>query len=199
MKVRLMILLALLALWGGGAALAQTPDGIPPALETVCDMETGAAFGLCNAYCEAMDCETNDPHASATACSKVRTKFQQVTGRDLPCELPCPCTDPSIQPPPDSGFQGFADVLAGDVSIDLCLTAPFLDILDGVIIVDFDQNQFFPGFSVEGLVGEEGGQWICGLVAGLALPISPEQGHFCADLLEQAAAAQAVTCGPSPI
>jgi hypothetical protein len=77
-----------------GAAAAQTPDGTPPAEETVCDAETGAAYGLCTAYCEAMDCESDAPSASATACGKVRSKFQNITGHDVPCEGPpvCPCT-----------------------------------------------------------------------------------------------------------
>jgi hypothetical protein len=77
-----------------GAALAQTPDGETPAEETVCDSETGAAYGLCNAYCEAMDCESESPNASETACTKVRDKFMNITGRDLPCEAPdliCAC------------------------------------------------------------------------------------------------------------
>ncbi len=77
-----------------GAAVAQTPDGQTPAEETACDNETGAAFGLCNAYCEAMDCDSESPQASETACTKVRDKFQQITGHDLPCEAPpatCPC------------------------------------------------------------------------------------------------------------
>ena len=45
-----------------GTALAKTPDGVPPSLETVCDAETGAAYGLCTAYCEAMDCAV--PHST---------------------------------------------------------------------------------------------------------------------------------------
>src|SRR6478672_895424 len=100
MKAHLTLFFALLLVCiGTGAALAQTPDGLPPALETVCDHETGAAYGHCNAYCEAMDCDlandgdpSTNPNASATACSKVRSKFQQTTGRDVPCELRCPCT-----------------------------------------------------------------------------------------------------------
>jgi hypothetical protein len=78
-----------------GAALATTPDGQTPAEETVCDSETGAAFGLCNAYCEAMDCDSDDPQASDTACTKVRNKFMNVTGNDLPCEAPTTCVLPS--------------------------------------------------------------------------------------------------------
>ena len=38
------------AAWGRG-----TPDGMPPSQETVCDGLSGAAFGLCNAFCEAQD------------------------------------------------------------------------------------------------------------------------------------------------
>ena len=90
MKVRLTLTLALLLICSG-AALAQTPDGETPAQETVCDDESGAAYGLCNAYCEAMDCD-GEPQASATACTKVQNKFTQLTGRDVPCEVvECPC------------------------------------------------------------------------------------------------------------
>ena len=70
-------------------ASAQTPDGQTPAVETVCDGESGAAFGLCNAYCEAMDCDSS-PEASQTACDTVQDLFIAITGRDLPCEQP-PC------------------------------------------------------------------------------------------------------------
>ncbi len=66
-------------------ASAQTPDGQTPAVETVCEGESGAAFGLCNAYCEAMDCD-NLPEASLTACERVRDQFMKITDRDLPCE-----------------------------------------------------------------------------------------------------------------
>ncbi len=70
----------------GFAASAKTPDGATPAEETVCDSLEGAAFGLCNAYCEAMDCDGNDPQASEKACSKVLDKFEKQTGDEMP---PC--------------------------------------------------------------------------------------------------------------
>jgi hypothetical protein len=80
-----------------GAALAQTPDGETPAEETVCGNETGAAHGLCTTYCGAMDCDSPDAQASATACSEVQENFQQITGRSLTCEggggSTCPCVD----------------------------------------------------------------------------------------------------------
>lgn len=70
-----------------GAALAQTPDGQPPSVEIICNELnfTGAAWGLCNAYCEAMDCDcpTNGdpenpdcvPNASPRACDRVLANF----------------------------------------------------------------------------------------------------------------------------
>ncbi len=61
--------------------------------QTDCEDEIGAAYGLCNAYCVAMDC-TGNPQASALACSKVQQKFEDATGELPPCvaALPaCPC------------------------------------------------------------------------------------------------------------
>ena len=72
----------------GSAALAQTPDGEPPSVETVCDELAGAAFGLCNAYCEAMDCDSVEAQASPTACEKVASKFEKITGAVPPCLVP---------------------------------------------------------------------------------------------------------------
>ena len=71
-----------------------TPDGFPPAKESICDFENGAAYGLCNAYCEAMDCDAelpDVPAASSTACQKVAAKFNNITGESLPCEHVHPC------------------------------------------------------------------------------------------------------------
>lgn len=74
-----------------GPALAQTADGSTPAVETVCDSQVGAAFGLCNAYCEAMDCDSLNPQASETACANVFGRFENITGNPPPCENICPC------------------------------------------------------------------------------------------------------------
>lgn len=192
MKALLTLAFAMLLI-GAGAALAQTPDHIPPALETVCDMETGAAYGLCNAYCEAMDCETANPSASATACSKVRNKFEQTTGRHLPCESLCPCADVALSP--------FAQVLTGQIAVDACFTriGPGST---GIVIYNPEaspQPDFpYPAYSI-GIAGID--QWICGLPnsAEIGLPISPAQGQYCAQLLEQYANSQGVTCGPPPV
>ncbi len=86
-------------------AFAQTPDGETPAQESVCDVldPAGAASGLCNAYCEAMDCD-GDARASAKACDMVRSRFMDVSGGALlPCEVVCPC-DFSAQTVTDMAF-----------------------------------------------------------------------------------------------
>lgn len=106
MKAHLTLIFALLLICSG-IAVAQTPDLLTPSEETICDGETGAAFGLCNAFCEAMDCESANPQASATACTKVHDKFVNITGRTfLPCEAcppppagtTCPCIDSASLP-----------------------------------------------------------------------------------------------------
>jgi hypothetical protein len=63
---------------------------------------TGKGFGLCTAYCEAMDCDSESPNANVTACGEVQSKFLETTGLgEMPCgtgtgeppvsELACPC------------------------------------------------------------------------------------------------------------
>lgn len=71
----------------GLPALASTPDGETPAEESICSEETGALKGLCNAYCEAMDCNLNEGvHASAKACGKVLDNYRRKSGDiDPPC------------------------------------------------------------------------------------------------------------------
>lgn len=59
----------------GNNVLALTPDGEPPSVETVCDELSGAAFGLCNAYCEAMDCENAEVNANIEACNTIKDKL----------------------------------------------------------------------------------------------------------------------------
>ncbi len=86
--LRIAVVLGALALTPA-AAPAQTTDGQTPAAETVCNGQTGAAFGLCTAYCEAMDCDSSAPAASPTACRRVFDNFVRVSGRQPPCLCPC--------------------------------------------------------------------------------------------------------------
>ena len=86
--VMCLMVLAIICLYS--PAVAQTPDGETPAQEDACAGESGAAYGLCNAYCEAMDCDSANPQASDQACDKVLDRFLNITGVELPlCEL-CP-------------------------------------------------------------------------------------------------------------
>lgn len=78
----------LLALIVAGRAVGQTPDTQPPAEETVCADLSGAAFGLCNAYCEAQDCDAQDPERAS--CEQLRRNFERLTGTPtFPCDRFC--------------------------------------------------------------------------------------------------------------
>lgn len=57
--------------------VAQTPDEITPAVEDICMTSgfVGKEYGLCNAYCEAMDCDSESPQASDQACTRVLDKL----------------------------------------------------------------------------------------------------------------------------
>ena len=66
----------------------QTPSAATTAQDVGCAGETGATFGLCKAYCEAMDCDSANPRASAGECDNVSGRFFEMTGRDLPCLSP---------------------------------------------------------------------------------------------------------------
>ena len=68
---------------------AQTPNEETPAVEDVCDGQVGAAYGLCAAYCEAMDCDSDNPKASEKACAKVEAKYMNKTGMVPPCKDLC--------------------------------------------------------------------------------------------------------------
>jgi hypothetical protein len=167
-EARLTLFLALLLLCTG-AALAQTPDA--------CDGETGAAYGLCNAYCEAMDCDSDNAQASETACAKVKDKFANITGRtSLPCEAPpvtCPCNDPAVNQP-------FADTVAGQREILSCL------------IGAQDGSTLSLILSPTGDASVANGR--CSAFGGQTQPLTPEQYQLCFQLLQQAAANQGVTC-----
>ncbi len=68
----------------------------------VCAHLEGKLFGLCNAYCEAIDCD-GSPKASSRACASVKENFARLSdGQALPCER--------VQPPPvDTDGDGIPD------------------------------------------------------------------------------------------
>lgn len=85
------LLLAFAAAAGAGPGGSQrTGDGMTPAEETVCDGDP--FFGLCNAYCEALDCDSgeNRTPAAERSCQRVLNNYFKKTGGVPPCECPCP-------------------------------------------------------------------------------------------------------------
>lgn len=78
---------------------AKTKDGVTPAAESVCDELKGGTpglFGLCNAYCEARDCD--DPLVDCGASGEEILASYDSKRRpgdpDMPClveAVSCPC------------------------------------------------------------------------------------------------------------
>jgi hypothetical protein len=89
------IFLALTLILIPTAAEAQTPDGLTPAQETYCDKYSGRAYGICNAWYEAMDCGSSDPtKASQVACEKLWATLDNLgvdTSPSGDSTIPCPC------------------------------------------------------------------------------------------------------------
>jgi hypothetical protein len=105
------LVVAVVIIAGSGVS-AKTPDGVTPSRETICDNETGAAYGLCTAYCEAMDCGDPNQRASDTACEAVRRNYEKKTGRPIPCAVQCPCF---------TLLQLFADILSEQAVVERCV------------------------------------------------------------------------------
>jgi hypothetical protein len=182
MKASLTLAFALLLICTGtGAALAQTPDGTPPSSETVCDGQAGAAYGLCTAFCEAMDCDSDDPQASQTACDKVGAKFLNITGQAPPCAVPtCPCV---------GGVPGFSEALNGEFGgLTRCQESVFPEFgIDSVTLTTGD------GHTVNSVAGPNNG---CSLRPGGTLFLPNDQALACSALLRETAVAAGLTCGP---
>lgn len=106
--------------FGATPVAAQTADGETPAEEDICATAglSGALQGLCNAYCEAMDCDSDNPHASSKACENVSGNWDNHSdGQVLPCEVDCPCWGDTGNLwsaldacPVPTGFQDFSNL-----------------------------------------------------------------------------------------
>ena len=115
MRVTLIVLVLSLIVLVPLAAEAKTGDGATPVAETVCDPFSydDQAFGLCNAYCEAMDCDSPFRRASDTACLKKAQRFEELTGTAPPCGSFCPCVSPEL--------PVFTEFATGEREISACL------------------------------------------------------------------------------
>jgi len=163
-----------LGLLMASAAFAKTPDGQPPSEETVCDSQSGAAFGLCNAYCEAMDCDSPAPQASATACSRVQENFQRITGQPLPCDVPCPCA---------GQLPLFASIVNGTATASQCISD------SSTINAVLADNSFV-------VVNSAASPAFCSDNLQSFVNLTAAEAIVCRDLLRRAVQASGVACVP---
>ena len=106
------------------ASIAKTPDGITPAKETICD--GFKPFGLCNAYCEAQDCD--ELEMDTDSCQDLRAELEEKTGGNtFPCDdTYCPdcAEDPSQacidQPDCGDGSSWCTCLLTADLMSCFC-------------------------------------------------------------------------------
>ncbi len=171
---KILVLVAVACLVSVIPAAAKTPDGQTPSQETVCDNQSGAAFGLCNAYCEAMDCDSPAPHASAQACAKVLANFLRHAGTVPPCDVSCPCT----------ALPAFAAFVDGSATIQYCESGGGSTSVGG----DTDSVAVFPG--TPGFCAANGMEPV--------IILTPAQSDSCRDQLRNAAAEQNVVCLTPP-
>ena len=155
-------------------AFAKTPDGVTPSRETVCDNEKGAAYGLCNAYCEAMDCTDPNQKASNKGCESVKKNFEKKTGRPLPCLMTCPCA---------GLLQLFADITSGQAVVERCIA-------DGdLLFVVVDTGEF--------ALVDAGVAPSCSVNAEPPfVDLTPMEALVCRVSLRSAVEAQGIVCGP---
>jgi len=181
------ILAVVLALFFGLSTIpahAKTPDGLPPSVETVCNVFQGAAFGICNAYCEAMDCDSGHPHASAQACEQKLRQFQRITGSVPPCvATECPCK---------RQLPDYADAF-NNITFEQCVAAGTPPLTVNLI---GPEPMFFQLFTIPGSSSDDP---LCGWFAeengGESLVITPAEQVACANELRSFAASQSLNCG----
>lgn len=152
-----------------------TPDGLPPAMETVCDGEPAPGRGLCVAFCEAMDCDS-DPNASVKACGNVKANWQKKTGgTDLPCEMNCPCND----------LPEFVEILSSVAELTQCL------LLGEALLIGTGDGAFV-GVGVSGDNDE-----VCAVfsqMGGMSLPLTENEAVACRAQVMEAVDAAGLVC-----
>jgi len=110
MKVQVQFLLLSVLL--GLCSTAAFADGLPPSEETVCDalLEPGVTpglFGICNAYCEAKDCDAYPAGEEPNSCNRLLANYERRASESDPV-MPCLQEETYVCPcwPPESGRFG---------------------------------------------------------------------------------------------
>ncbi len=105
-----------------GPALAGRSHRAAPPHDSACSSAglKGPAWGLCNAYCEAMDCDGASPRASSRACERVLRNFRnKAQGEAPPClmaDLDRDAVDDDLDNCPDAPNGG---------ALGTCMNGPF--------------------------------------------------------------------------
>ena len=101
-KLKVVMVAAALTAFIAAPVMAQTPDGLTPANEDVCDELIGATpglYGLCVGFCEAQDCEANYDFASGEvtfdpSCKPSSNRLlENYNKRAQPGDPPMPCVN----------------------------------------------------------------------------------------------------------
>jgi len=121
-------------------------SGVARAQSGVCENATGAARGLCDAYCVHMQCNTPGKNASDAACRSIASQFERIAGVPLVCStspLTCTCAAGILS----CSATGLAPGTTGYLNIDLTAYAyGFNGVGDAPI--DASGNVQFPPFDL---------------------------------------------------
>lgn len=168
-------------------ASAKPPDHAASSSEAVCDGYNGVAGGLCNAYCGAMACASDEPGASDRACERKRELFVEATGDAPPCEQQqsaCPCAE----------IQGFNDFLMGDLDVTSCFMP---DPGQRRAFSDWGGTDWATFF----VMSNPFGGTVCGYFDSFSgvqtLPISGDEVDQCIDVIDEVAARDGQVCEDS--
>lgn len=152
------LILAGLVSFAAPPLLAQTTDGLPPSEEDVCDSLLGGPaglFGLCNAFCEAQDCDEYPVDEQPRSCQQLlRNYLRQSDGVDPPClAAACPCwtmdqlAAGTLLPSPVLAFcevDGPAPPIPGEAHYDGAIYFSFTDGFQTILIENFvDGCEYF--------------------------------------------------------
>ncbi len=152
-------------------------DGVPPSGEEVCDVlqlegVTPGLYGLCNAYCEAKDCDSYGPYEDQPrSCQRLFDNYERMRERannpldpEMPClaeeSVVCPCWPPESGRVADGGMGlpaafCLTDTPGGPVSTD----AVFYDDFQGTNMISFTAGMG----AVPNAPNDEGCQYLNGM------------------------------------
>jgi len=137
-RSRMVIYLAIV-ICTAGAVLAEA--GNRSRESSVCEDAglIGAAYAACHVYCEALDCDSDEPGGSERSCRNALARFEDLTeGATPPCERPdgvtCPCGEAWLgegffSQNPDLSSSTCSVNVGGDDYSSLFLMVP--DLADG--------------------------------------------------------------------